>query len=402
MSEITGLAVNLESFHGVMQQESGSHSKRMETYRLNSKLREENREYLIHTTNDPSVGSVSTTVFVDGVQTETVSCPHPAESDPHEVLSLVKLTHGDKKKEVELLLRTYSEVVHQGDPDTSYQLGTAFFYKRFYSEAARLFVQTEQLRPAHHQAANYLGMTYLALGRFEEAVAAARRAVTARPGYADYRNNLGEAYLADNQPEAAISEFQQAINVNMYYGDAYLNLALSHLLASINAGPAKGSSHSTEQITGYLHKASLIYPEFKKRSDFDEGQRALANGDRGRALVLFKEIRDARKESRRKEFSAFYMRFVTSPGLVSERSLADRISFLEGELRRNPTYVDLQAELAHCYLEQARFTWRRGVDQFRKAAEMNSSLPGVVEAVKQADQVRQVIDDTVGRITGKR
>jgi len=374
----------------------------METYRINSKLREDDREYLIHTTNDPSVGSVSTTVFVDGVQTETVSCPHPTESDPQEVLSLVKMTHGEKKKEVETLLRTYHEVVQQGDPDTTYQLGTAFFYKRFFSEAARLFVQAEQLRPGHHQAANYLGMTYLALGRFEEAVEAARRAVSSRPGYADYRNNLGEAYLADNDPEAAIVEFQQAISINMYYGDAYLNLGLAYLLASINAGPAAGKTHSVEKITGYVHKASLIYPEFKKRSDFDEGMRALSSGDRGRALILFKEIRDARKESRRKEFSAFYMRFVTSPGLATEKALVERISFLEGELRRNPTYVDLQAELAHCYLEHARLTWRKGVEQFRKTAEMNSSLPGIVEAVNQSDQVRHLIDDAVGKITGKR
>ncbi|MCP4684323.1 MAG: tetratricopeptide repeat protein [bacterium] len=374
----------------------------METYRINSKLREDDREYLIHTTNDPSVGSVSTTIFVDGVQAETVSCPHPAESDPQEVLSLVKLTHGEKKKEVETLLQTYSEVVQQGDPDTTYQLGTAFFYKRFFTEAARLFVQAEQLRAGHHQSANYLGMTYLALGRFDEAVEAARRAVAARPGYADYRNSLGEAYLADNNPEAAIGEFQEAISVNMYYGDAYLNLGLAHLLASINAGPSGGAAPSVERITGYLHKASLIYPEFKKRSDFEDGLQALKTGDRGRALILFREIRDARKESRRKEFSAYYMRFVTSPGLVSERSLVDRIGFLEGELGRNPTYVDLQAELAHCYLEHSRLVWRKGVEQFRKTAEMNSSLPGVTEALNQSDQVRRVIDEAVGKITGKR
>lgn len=374
----------------------------METYRINSKLREDDHEYLIHTTNDPSLGSVSTTVFVDGVQTETVSCPHPTESDPREVLSLVQLTHGEKKKEVESLLQTYSEVVQQGDPETTYQLGTAFFYKRFYAEAARLFVQAEQLKAGHHQAANYLGMTYLALGRFEEAVEAARRAVTDRPGYADYRNNLGEAYLADNNPGAAIVEFQEAISINMYYGDAYLNLGLAHLLTAINEGPSGHATPSTEKITGFLHKASLIYPDLKKRSDFDEGLRALRSGDYGRALILFKEIRDARKESRRKEFSSFYMRFVTSPGLVSEKSLVERIRFLEAELKRNPTYVDLQADLAHCYLEHARLIWRKGVDQFRKTAEMNSSLPGITEAVTQAEEVHQIVDRAVGKITGKR
>jgi hypothetical protein len=78
----------------------------METYRLSSKLKEKDREYLIQTANDSNVGTVATVIYVDGVLTETVNCPHPADVQPQEVLSLVKMTHNEKKQEIETLLQT--------------------------------------------------------------------------------------------------------------------------------------------------------------------------------------------------------------------------------------------------------------------------------------------------------
>jgi len=62
----------------------------METIRLNSKLREKDREYLIQTSNDVSLGSVSTTVYVDGMRTDTHCCPHPEELTQEQLLEMVK------------------------------------------------------------------------------------------------------------------------------------------------------------------------------------------------------------------------------------------------------------------------------------------------------------------------
>ena len=111
----------------------------MEAYRISSKLREQDREYLIQTVNDVSLGTVTTTVFVDGVQTDTVNRPHPTEMDAQEVLSLVKETHGERRKEMESLLRAYQHVVNQGDSGLIYSLGVGFFSRRFFLEAAELF-----------------------------------------------------------------------------------------------------------------------------------------------------------------------------------------------------------------------------------------------------------------------
>ncbi len=373
----------------------------METYRISSRLKENDREYLIQTTNDASKGSVLTAVFVDGMQTETVDCPHPDEINPQEVLALIKTTHGEKRQELETLLKAYQEVMERGDPNTLYQLGTAFLYKRFYREAVELLSVAVRCRDDYHQAWNHLAISCLGQGLIDDAVEAAEAAVRCRPGYADYRNTLGEAYLAVNSPSRAIVEFEQAIGINLYYGDAYFNLGLAYTLDAVNLKDREGASNLVERARQCLHKASLICADYKDHRDYSEGLKALENHDFGRALAILKGIRETRKERHRREFADFHMRFVLNSGWVTEEAITERIRFLENELEKNPGYVDLQAELAHCYLEQARLVWQKGVQQFKKTTELNPSLTRVAASLQVAEEARKTINEAVKRIGEK-
>lgn len=373
----------------------------METYRISSRLQQQEREYLIQTTNDATAGLVSTTVYVDGIQTETVHCPHPLEINPQELLALVKVTHGEKKEELEAMLQTYQQVVASGDPAMIYQLGTAFYYKCLCLEAAELFHSVASVDSEHHQAFNFLSMTNLELGRIDDALTAARHAVKLRPGYADYRNNLGEAYLAANNAEEAIAEFEQAITINMYYADAHLNLGLGRILRALPGGDRETTPKMMAAINECLDKAGMIYPDYKARTDFQEGLAAIKAGDFGQALNYLRRVREAKKTAHRREFASFYMRFVLFPSWVTERAINERIKYLESEVDQNPNYVDLKIELAQCYFEQSCHIWKRGVEQLSMAAEMNNSLPRVATALEEAKKTHDDMSCAVGRITGK-
>jgi tetratricopeptide (TPR) repeat protein len=372
----------------------------METYRISSKLREKNKEYLIQTANDSHLASVATSVFVDGVLAEAVCCPHPNEISPQEVLSLVKRTHEEKKQEIETLLKSYRKVIEQGDPEAMYHLGTAFYFKGFLQEARELLEATTKTAPDRHQAFNMLALVEIGLGNVARAIELGSEAVKLRPRYADYRNNLGEAYLANGACKRAVIEFEEAIGINLYYGDAYFNLGLAYLL-NANAYPNTGRSEDqVAKIIDFFRKASLIQPAVTGQV-FDDAMEALQHGDLGRALHLFKQIRDARKEQHRREFSGFYMKSMLFPVGASERIVADRIEFLTAEIRKNPGYVDLQAELAQCYLEQARTLWQKGVEQYRRTYEINPSLTKVHEALRQAESTYTQISSAYTKITEK-
>ena len=366
----------------------------METYRVSSTLTESDREYLIQTVNDAAAGSVCTTVFVNGVRTETVTCPHPDALDPEKILALVKLAHGEKKKELELLLRAYRKVTVSGDVSLVYQLGTAFFYKGFFSEARELFAAATRLSPEHHQAFFYLGQASLELGRMDEALAAAAQAVTLRPGFADYRNALGEAHLTAGDWQAAITEFETATTINLYYADAYFNLGLAVLLQLMTEADRNMIPHRINRVTDCLNKAALIDSAYRGEL-LEKGVAALRAHDFSAAMATLRRVRDEKKERHRRDLSTFHMRFVLHPDWVSDKVLAERIAYLEAEIKKNPNYVDLMAELAHCYLEQARLSWQKGLEQYQKTLDVNPGLQWVQRARDGAEAAMSVINQTL-------
>ncbi len=357
----------------------------METYRLKSKLMDNDKEFVIQTLNDVNLGAISSEVYVNGQLAETVSHPHPMEIRAEEVLSLLKVTHGEKKKEIETLLAAQHRIMEQGDPEMLIHLGTALHYKGFYTEAAEVFTALVTIDPSHHQGRNFLGMTELARGDASAAVAAAALAVEKCPGYADYRNNYGEALLAAGETARAIEQFEEAIRINLYYGDAYLNVGLACLRHSTETQYVQEAEQLVTRAADSFRRAAVINPDYDTGM-FENGMRALQENELDQAAACMTEVRRGRKERHRREFAGFYMRFVLHPEWVSERTLDERVRYLEREIRRNPQYVDLYAELGRCYLEQSRLNWHRGIQQYKKALQLNPSLSEAAEKLESIEQ----------------
>ena len=366
----------------------------MENYRLKSKLVENKKEYTIQTSNDAERSAVLTVLQVNGEAMDVVTCPHPAEIDSEEILSLVKLRHDEMKGEIEALLEAYRQVMTKGDARRMYHLGTAFYYKGLHGEALDLFESATQLDSQFHQAYNHLAMTYMVLGRGAEAVKAASTAVGQRPSYADYRNTLGEALLSAESCRRAVIEFEEAIKVNLYYGDAYFNLGLALILNAIKAEDTGLFQQVLSKCTDHFNRAVLISPEYKTDT-LEQGLKALRNSDLRGAFNLLKSVRDEKREHHRQEAAAFYMKFVMFPEWVTEEAVGDRISYLCREIEKNPTYVDLYAELGHCHLEMAKLSWQKGLEQFRQVLQMNNSLSkvsGHLDAVRdEYDNICRVL-----------
>jgi tetratricopeptide (TPR) repeat protein len=372
----------------------------METYRLRSKLVENNKEFLIQTVNNFNQGEISSTVYVNQEETERVSCPYPEGINPEEMLSLVKLTHEEKKKELETLLDNYRKVIAGSDPELMYHLGVAFYYKRLYREAEELFQKAIALDPEHHQAYNYLGMAHLALNKIAEGIESCTIAVQKCPGYADYRNNLGEVLLANRSCGQAISEFEEAIRINLYYGDAYLNLGLALILNAVIEESQTSIPGVVKAATDNFKKASLICADYNTAA-FNEGLEALQKADFRRAFSIFHHLREDKKEKHRREFASFYLKFAMHPDWITEEVVNERIRFLESEIEKNPSYIDLYAELGRCLLERAKFTWQRGVDKYRKAAELNPSLSKAQYSLDEAEKEYENICAALGKISEK-
>jgi tetratricopeptide (TPR) repeat protein len=368
----------------------------MENYRLKSKVSVNDKEYLVQTVNDASQMSVVSSLFVDGQILEVTRLPHPGEVSAEDVLTMVKTTHEEKKGELEHLLATYSKVITSGDVDLMYHLGTAFYYKRMWDEAASLFENVLTAKRDHHQAANYLGLTLMASGKHDQAVKVLSKAVELRPNFADYHNNYGEALMEAGFFRRAVEELEAALKENIYYSDAYFNLGLAYIGNAVRREDFDMYANLLDKTGDVFNRAVLIAPEYKT-AQFDEALEMLRQNDLPRAFTMFKAIRDSKRERSRQEFSSFYLRFLLYADRPNERAVADRIRYLQEEIKKNPSYVDLHHELALCYLQQSQFYWRRGIEQFRKTLEINPRLgkakDGLEKATEFGTSLRDIVSD---------
>jgi tetratricopeptide (TPR) repeat protein len=146
-----------------------------------------------------------------------------------------------------------------------------------------------------------------------------------------------------------------------------------------------------------LIRASLIYADYRC-PEFDDGLAALSAQNPTRALEIFKGVVERKRERTRQESASFYLKAALFPELVSDTMIAERISYLESEIKKNPNYVDLQAELSLCYLEQAKLLWQKGVEQYRRTHRLCPSLHKVRLALEETQKTYEEIRLTLRKI----
>ncbi|UCD93954.1 MAG: tetratricopeptide repeat protein [Candidatus Zixiibacteriota bacterium] len=372
----------------------------MESFCLNSRIVENEKEFLIQTANDVKEGVIRATLFVDGELLDASVLPHSEDITEDEILNLVKTAHGDKKSELEYLLKSYKEIIEKGRSEEMYHLGTALFCKRMYPEARELFRCAIKLKHDYHEAHFYLSQTELAMNNIEEAVKAAGKSVELKPEYADYRNNLGEAYLESESCKRAVIEFEEAIKKNVYYADAYFNLALAYIVNAVKKEDFGMYSDLTARCMDLLEKAVLINPDYHSTT-YNEAFSALSSGDLTRAYKLFRSVRVEKNERQRQEKAAYFHRFLIYTDWLSEHNIADRIALLERRLNKNPDYADLYFELGNCYLHQAKFGWQKGMEYLKKALSINNKLRKAQRALELSEEHYLKLTDAISDISEK-
>jgi len=372
----------------------------METFRINSKLKENDKEILIQTANNPSEGTISSSIYVDGVLTELLMLPHPLEENPDRVMSLVKETHGIRKEELEALLAAYRNALSSSDSKLICKLGQALFYKRLFPEAKELLRSAVTLDPEFHASRQALAKVELELGNIKGALEQAAQAAEQCPKYADYRNTLGEILMTSGDFVKAVTEFQDAVKINLYYAEAYYNLGL----AVLNCVKANPNEHSAPNLLvrarDAFKKAAMIDSEFAI-SPFDQGIKALESRQLNKALEYFETVSKRVKEKQRSEQANYFMRFVIMRDSAAEETIESRIKFLEKEISKNPSYVDLHAELAQCYLELARKCWRKGIEQYRKTLELNPGFGSARRCMDEAERQYGELCHSLERIVSR-
>jgi len=357
----------------------------METFRINSKLIENEKEILIQTANNPSEGTISSTIHINGVLTELFKMPHPIEENPDRIMSLVRSTHSDRKEELEALLAAYRGALSSSEVKQISELGLALYYKRFYVEAKDLIRSAVTLDPEYHSARQTLALVEMELGNLESAEKNAAESVQQCPTYADYQNTLGEIHLAQEDYERAVSAFSEAIKINLYYARAYFNLGISMLNRIVSGAGNERASNESSRCLDAFRKSAMIDSDFAI-SPYEQALKSHEESQYSRALEQFLAVGQKVKEKIRADQASYFMRFVVLRDAAEDDSIESRIKYLESEINKNPAFVDLYAELAKAYLEQSKKNWQRGISMYRKTLKLNPGFGSARRCLEEAEK----------------
>jgi type IV pilus assembly protein PilF len=160
---------------------------------------------------------------------------------------------------------TEAEKIDPHDPALLNCLGQAYFFKQKYEIAEKKYLHAIELKPGFSEARNNLGVNYLEMQRWDDAIAQLQRVVddifyqnhddaTVNLALAYYgkgdnaaalslmrpvlarnprnpavRLNMGRIYLADDKAALAVAEFRKAVELNRNFTKARYHLAMALL-----------------------------------------------------------------------------------------------------------------------------------------------------------------------------
>ena len=105
-------------------------------------------------------------------------------------------------------------------------LGVIYLQLKNYSEAIVLINRAININPNHHALYNNLGVAYKELEKYEDAIKNFKQATKLNPNYAEAFNNLGIIFRNLSKYKEAYDCYKQCIKIKPNYSEGYYNLGL--------------------------------------------------------------------------------------------------------------------------------------------------------------------------------
>jgi Tfp pilus assembly protein PilF len=120
------------------------------------------------------------------------------------------LAKGDWDRAIEAYQRIIEDVFYGTPHFALSNMGLAYYQKKDYPEAEKHFLEALKMNPDFVNALAGLATTYVAMGRYDDAIAKLERAIRKEPKLPHLHYELGKTYQAAGNPTLARQEYQRA------------------------------------------------------------------------------------------------------------------------------------------------------------------------------------------------
>jgi eukaryotic-like serine/threonine-protein kinase len=330
----------------------------------------------------------------------------------------------DDVKSIQSALDYFDQALHKDPAFVLTYIGTADASLRMYhlkkdsvwtQKALSAAQAAEQLDDGLPEVHSVLGSTYLTMGKYAEAVAELKRAVSLSPTSDEAYRRLGAAYLARGDYPHGIEAFQKAIDLNPYFWVNHNALGNAYF----QSGDYSKASQSFKQITALAPDSETAYENignaFAQRGMYQESvpffQKALqiepyytTYSNLGAAYFFLKQYAQAvpmfekAVELNPNDSSAAVNLADAYRGAGQQdkarTTYQQAVSLGYKQLQTNPQDADVMAEIALCYanlgdaqqadtfIKKARAIDKSNVGYIYEEAQIYSLLGKPKEALK--------------------
>jgi predicted O-linked N-acetylglucosamine transferase (SPINDLY family) len=199
------------------------------------------------------------------------------------------------------------------DPNYFFNFGNRLRAQGKFEEAIAAYRRAIGIKPDFAEAHSNLGIMLVVQGKLEEAIAAFRRAISIKPDHTEAHSNLGTMLVNQGKLEEAIAAYRRAIDIKPDFAQAHSNLAnalakqgkLEEAIAAYrqaigikpdfaeahsNLGGALAKQGKLEEAISAYRRAISIKPDFAE--PYSNLALCLNYSDKVTAVELFAAHRD--------------------------------------------------------------------------------------------------------------
>lgn len=304
-----------------------------------------------------------------------IRLPEGADSiSEDELRKEVNEFHNDRVYELEMLFDMSEKVRSIKHAISNNKMGMVFLRLNLYEDAVDEFKLAISHNPKLIEAYTNLGRTYIEMGDYFKAIAILNQASRLNPNYADIYNHLGMAYLKTEKYDEAMVALEHALDINYKFYEAIINksLLLVTMIMSDNYDDDTVIRLKKELIE-LLKRIVVIIKNHDEFADYSGlPELAMAN----EYIKIFSGLTELKNYLQDKNSivdvtDVFYLKFMFGGEGKNEQLIAHYENLLMDKIRQNPNYADLHNAAGILHLIQCRNTFLKAIEDFKRALEIN-------------------------------
>ena len=283
--------------------------------------------------------------------------------------------HEQMLDEVKLLFEINEKISSLNQYIGHLRLGRVFMAKGFHQEAINNFKRVIQLNPSFSQAYKLLGIAYLHLNEYKNALKVFSIILEQNSEYPDILNSRAILHIQMGNYEAAKNDLQQATAIKPDLLECNFNMGVLLFLSTIAENPNDDTFVIPARIVRSINDIKELdyYKNEEWQSEFEQTLKKIEQGNKNEIIksLYDLQIRMIGSSDLNVSMDMFFLRFLFGGKELSRNEININERIIKNESQNYEGFADYWNDLAIMHLIQCRDSFIKSIADFEESLKLN-------------------------------